>query len=160
MSAATKSGPLIHLAFIPALVALDLAIKAWARGGLRFGEPVEVLPFLNLTLGYNRGVAFGLLNDAGGPVVLLVTAAISLVFGVWFGREPRPLTRLGLAFVLGGALGNFFDRLSRGEVTDLLDLHLLGQHWPAFNLADTAITCGAVLLVIDILRARKEQLTQ
>lgn len=158
--APTKSGRLAHLAVIPALVALDLATKAWARAELRYGEPFEVLPFFNLTLGYNPGVAFGLLNDAGGLVVLLVTAAISLMFGVWFWREPRPLTRLGLTFVLGGALGNFFDRLSRGEVTDFLDLHLFGQHWPAFNLADTAITCGAVLLVIDMLRARKEQPTR
>lgn len=154
--APTTSGRLVHLAFIPGLVALDLATKAWARNELRYGEPIEVLPFFNLTLGYNRGVAFGLLNDAGGLVVLLVTAAISLLFGVWFWREPRPLTRLGLAFVLGGALGNFFDRLSRGEVTDFLDLHGWGQHWPAFNLADTAITCGAVLLVIDMLRDRRE----
>ncbi len=159
MSSPTITGRLTQLVFIPALVALDLVTKGWARTDLRYGEPVEVLPFLNLTLGYNRGVAFGLLNDAGSLVVLLVTAAISLMFGVWFWREPRALTRLGLAFVLGGALGNFFDRLSRGEVTDFLDLHVLEQHWPAFNLADTAITCGAVLLVIDMLRARKEPRT-
>ena len=156
MSPRTKSGRLAHLAFIPALVALDLATKAWARAELRYGEPVEVLPFFDLTLGYNRGVAFGLLNDAGGVVVLLVTAAISLMFGVWFWREPRSLTRLGLALVLGGALGNFFDRLSRAEVTDFVDLHVLGYHWPAFNLADMAITGGVVLLVIDMLQARKE----
>lgn len=156
MSAPTKPGRLAHLAFIPVIVALDLATKAWARTVLRYGEPVEVLPFFDLTLGYNRGVAFGLLNDAGGLVVLLVTAATSLMFGVWFWREPRPLTRLGLTLVLGGALGNFFDRLSRGEVTDFLDLHAWGHHWPAFNLADTAITCGAALLVIDMLLARKK----
>lgn len=156
MIAPAKSGRLAHLALIPVLVVLDLATKGWARSELRFGEPVQVLPFFDLTLGYNRGVAFGLLNDAGGLVVLLVTAAISLMFGLWFWREPRAMTRFGLALVLGGALGNFFDRLSRGEVTDFLDLHVLGHHWPAFNLADAAITCGAVVLVIDMLRARKE----
>lgn len=160
MSAAPKSGQLAQLAFIPTLVALDLAAKAWARSALSYGEPVKVLPFFDLTLGYNPGVAFGLLNDAGGLVVLLVTAAISLMFGVWFWREPRPVTRLGLAFVLGGALGNFFDRLSRGEVTDFLDFHVFGQHWPAFNLADTAITCGAAFLIFDMLRARREHRTQ
>lgn len=159
MSGPAISGRLAQLALIAALVALDLVTKGWARTELRYGEPVEVLPVFNLTLGYNRGVALGLLNEAGGLVVLIVTAAISLMFGVWFWREPRALTRLGLALVLGGALGNFFDRLSRGEVTDFLDLHVLGQHWPAFNLADTAITCGAVLLVIDMLRARKEPRT-
>ncbi|MGD9968639.1 MAG: signal peptidase II [Hyphomonadaceae bacterium] len=156
MIEAAKSGRLAHLAIIPAVIGLDLATKAWARSELRFGQPVEVLPFFDLTLGYNRGVAFGLLNGAGGLAVLLVTAAISLMFGVWFWREPRQLTRLGLTLVLGGALGNFFDRLSRGEVTDFLDLHVLGSHWPAFNLADAAITLGAIVLVIDMLRARKE----
>lgn len=156
MSEPTKSGRLVHLSFIPGIVAIDLATKALARSELRFGEPIEILPFLDLTLGFNRGVAFGLLNDAGSLVVLLVTAAISVMFGLWFWREPRGLTRLGLAFVLGGALGNFIDRLMRGEVTDFLDMHVLGYHWPAFNLADGAITCGAVLLVADMLRARKE----
>ena len=157
MSDPTTSGRLAQLALIPAVVALDLGAKAWARNGLRFGEPVEVLPFLDLTLGFNRGVAFGLLNAAGDLVVLLVAAAISLMFGLWFWREPRPLTRLGLALVLGGALGNFFDRLSRREVTDFLDVHVLGQHWPAFNLADTSITFGAVVLVVDMLHARKRE---
>jgi len=156
VSEPTKSRRLALLVLIPAIVAIDLATKAWARADLRYGEPLEILPFFDLTLGYNRGVAFGLLNDAGGVVVLLVTAAISLMFGLWFWREPRSLTRLGLALVLGGALGNFFDRLLRGEVTDFLDVHALGHHWPAFNLADTAITFGAVVLVIDMARARKE----
>lgn len=156
MSAPTRPRRLAYLALIPAIVALDLLTKVWARTDLRYGEPVEVLPFFDLTLGYNRGVAFGLLNYAGGIVVLLVTAAISLMFGVWFWREPRSLTQLGLAFVLGGALGNFIDRASRGEVTDFLDVHALGHHWPSFNLADAAITVGAVVLVIDMLRARKE----
>lgn len=150
------SNRLAHLALIPALVALDLGTKAWARTELRYGQPVEVLPFLDLTLSFNRGVAFGLLNDSGGLAVLLLTAAISVMFGVWFWREPHPLTRLGLTFILGGALGNFFDRLSRAEVTDFLDLHVFGSHWPAFNLADTAITCGGVLLIIDMLDAHKE----
>ena len=157
VSEPAKSGRLVHLALIPALIALDLAAKAWARSDLRLGEPVQVLPFFDLTLGYNRGVAFGLLNDAGGLAVLLVTAAISLMFGIWFWREPRPLTRLGLALVLGGALGNFFDRLWRGEVTDFLDVHAFGHHWPAFNVADSAIAGGAVLLVIDMMRARREE---
>lgn len=144
------------LALILSVIVLDLAAKQWARSALSLGEPVSVLPFFDLTLSFNRGVAFGLLNAAGGLVVLLVTAVISFAFGIWFWREPRSLTRLALASVLGGALGNFIDRLSRGEVTDFLDVHVLGFHWPAFNLADMAITGGAVLLVIDMLLARKE----
>ena len=129
MSEPSTAGRLAHLGLIPVIVALDLATKALARSELRFGEPVGVLPFLDLTLGFNRGVAFGLLNDTGGLLVLVVTAAISLMFGLWFWREPRAVTRLGLALVLGGALGNFFDRLSRGDVTDFLDLHVSGYHW-------------------------------
>ena len=143
------------LVLILGVIALDLATKAWARAELNIGQPISILPFFDLTLSFNRGVAFGVLNAAGGALVLLVTAAISSLFGLWFWREPRPLTRLGLALVLGGALGNFIDRLARGEVTDFLDVHVWGHHWPAFNLADTAITFGAVVLVIDMLRARK-----
>lgn len=146
---------LAHFGLVPGIAALDLITKAWARADLRYGESVEILPFFNLTLGFNRGVAFGLLNDAGDAVVLIVTAAISVMFGFWFWREPRALTRLGLAFVLGGAIGNFLDRLWRGEVTDFFDLHLFGTHWPAFNVADAAITCGVVLVVLDMLRGSK-----
>lgn len=141
---------------IPAVVGLDIATKAWARAALNLGEAIPVLPFFDLTLGFNRGVAFGLLNAAGGLVVMLVTAAISLMFSFWFWRERRPFSQLGLALVLGGALGNLLDRVARGEVTDFIDLHVLEYHWPAFNLADAAISFGAVVLLIDMLRARKE----
>ncbi|UPT63392.1 MAG: signal peptidase II [Hyphomonadaceae bacterium JAD_PAG50586_4] len=144
------------LPLVPAIVALDIATKAWARAALYPGEAIELLPFFDLTLSFNRGVAFGFLNAAGPVFVLLVTAAISAGFGVWFWREPRALTRLALALVLGGALGNFVDRLWRGAVTDFLDVHVAGLHWPAFNLADAAITCGALLLVVDMVRTRKE----
>jgi signal peptidase II len=146
----------IGLVLILGVMALDLATKGLARAQLRYGEPYEVLPFLDLTLGFNRGVAFGFLNAAAGQIVLLVTAAISLMFGLWFWLAPRQFTRLGLALVISGALGNFFDRLARGEVTDFLDVHVLGRHWPAFNLADTAITFGAIVLVVDMLHTREE----
>jgi signal peptidase II len=156
VSVANAPGRLAHAAFIPAVIALDLATKALARAELHVGDPVGVLPFLDLSLGFNRGVAFGLMNSAGGLPVLLVTAAIIVLFTVWFWREPRSLTRLGLALVLGGALGNFVDRAARAEVTDFLDLHAAGHHWPAFNLADMAITFGALALVTDMLRGGKD----
>ena len=144
------------LLLVPAIVALDIGTKAWARAVLYPGESLPLLPFFDLTLSFNRGVAFGFLNAAGPVLVLLLTAAISAGFVVWFWREPRALTRLALALVLGGALGNFVDRLWRGAVTDFLDVHVAGLHWPAFNLADAAITCGALLLVVDMVRTRKE----
>jgi signal peptidase II len=121
---------LAHFGLVPGIAALDLITKAWARADLRYGESVEILPFFNLTLGFNRGVAFGLLNDAGDAVVLIVTAAISVMFGFWFWREPRALTRLGLAFVLAGAIGNFLDRLWRGEVTDFFSCICSGRIGP------------------------------
>lgn len=148
---------LIYGACVPVVVALDHATKAWAREALDVGAPVSITPFFDLTLGFNSGVAFGFLDSAGGPLVLFLTIAISVVFANWFWREPRALTRLALAFVLGGALGNVLDRALHGAVTDFIDLHASGSHWPAFNLADAAISFGAVLLVVDMLRARKQE---
>ncbi len=149
-----KRLPLLTLILM--LVALDLTTKAWARNALEPGTSVEVFPFLDLTLSFNRGVAFGVFNSLGGMFVVLITAVITAGFSVWFWREPRAITRLALAFVIGGASANLADRLQRGAVTDFLDLHLFGLHWPAFNFADTAITCGVVLLLTDMLRTRKE----
>lgn len=148
---------LVYGALVPAVVALDHTTKVLARSALDVGEPVSLLPFFNLALSFNRGVAFGLLNSVDGPVVLILTVAISGMFALWLWREPRSQTRLALALILGGALGNVLDRAVRGEVTDFLDIHAAGWHWPAFNLADASITLGAGLLFIEMLRVRRQE---
>lgn len=135
--------------------ALDLATKQAALVWLAPVAPVPVTGFLNLVLVWNPGVSFGMLQGLGalGPW-LLTGFAVAICAGllVWLARDGRPATRLGIGLVLGGALGNIVDRLRFGAVLDFLDFHAIGYHWPAFNVADSAIVVGAGLLLLDGLR--------
>ena len=113
----------------------------------------ELTGFLNLVLVYNKGAAFSMLADAPGwqtPVLIIFALVASAVVGTLIVRNPQKgLLCLGLALILGGALGNLIDRLRFGQVVDFLDFHAMGWHWPAFNVADSAITVGAVVLIIE-----------
>jgi signal peptidase II len=132
-------------------IGLDAATKEAALMFLE-GRTVPVLPFLNLTLGFNRGVSFGLFSaegKAGWWALILMTLAVSVLVGWLWHRAKAPLDRLGYAAVLGGALGNLVDRLPDGAVTDFIDLHAAGWHFPTFNLADVAISGGVVLLLLS-----------
>ena len=136
------------------LLALDQATKLWAAGTLDYGMPVAVLPFFNLTLVHNPGAAFSFLADAGGwqrIFFVVLSGVVSAVLVAWLWRLPREARLLGvaLALVLGGAVGNLVDRVAYGYVIDFLDFHAGGWHWPAFNVADSAISCGVVLLLVD-----------
>ena len=136
------------------VLAVDQATKLWAAGTLDYGMPVTVLPFFNLTLVHNTGAAFSFLADAGGwqrIFFIVVSGVVSLVLVAWLWRLPRDARLLGiaLALVLGGAGGNLVDRVAYGYVIDFLDFHAAGWHWPAFNVADSAISCGVVLLLAD-----------
>lgn len=143
------------------VLALDQASKWAVLARLAPGRPVEVLPFFNLVLVWNRGVSFGLFAGLGAAAPWLL-AAVALAIGGflvwWFRREQGGLARFAIALVLGGALGNVLDRVRFGAVVDFLDFHLAGWHWPAFNLADTAVVCGAALLVLDSLLERAHML--
>jgi signal peptidase II len=138
---------------VAVLVALaDQAAKWWMAGLLlpRGGRAVELLPFLRLVEVWNRGMSFGLFNEAGASWAFVVVAAlVSAALLWWLSLPGRGLTALGIGLVLGGALGNVVDRLRFGAVFDFLDFHVAGWHWPAFNLADSAITVGVVLLLLD-----------
>lgn len=115
-------------------------------------ESAEVLPFLNLVLVLNRGISFGLFNreSAAGPYVFL---ALSLLIAgallLWLRRIDRPWPAGAVGLVVGGAIGNAVDRLRFGGVVDFLDFHAFGYHWPAFNLADSAIVIGVAFLLWD-----------
>ena len=114
-------------------------------------DPVSVLPFFNFTLTHNPGAAFSFLSNAGGWqrwLFIGLTIVISVILIHWLRNVPRGETRLSVALtlVLGGALGNLWDRLTLGAVIDFIDLHYHGWHWPTFNVADSAITIGAILL--------------
>jgi signal peptidase II len=129
-------------------VAADQATKAIVRDSVRSGERRELLGFLDLVHVQNDGVAFGALAGGGTVVAVIVAAALAGLLAYFALHAARPLVWLPTGLLLGGALGNIIDRARFGAVTDFLKL----PGWPAFNLADTAITVGVVLLVVVIER--------
>ncbi len=138
----------------------DQFTKAAALSALSPGNPVAVLPGVNLTLGFNTGASFGLLGGmmAGRPLLMVaLTGAVTLTFAVMAFRARHRLERMGLALIVGGALGNNVDRLRQGKVTDFLDLYWRDWHWPTFNLADVAITSGALCILIAALPFRQRR---
>jgi len=119
-----------------------------------------VTPFLNLVMVWNPGISFGLFGT-GTKIMSLILIGISLLastaFLIWMACTPRKIVALALALVTGGAIGNVIDRIRFGAVADFIDVHAGGWHWPAFNLADSCITIGAALMIIDSLILDKEK---
>lgn len=157
-------GPLRPFAFPPMswvwlvvsalVIVLDWQTKQLASQHLQLYRPEEIFSWLNITLAHNYGAAFSFLADAGGWqrwFFIGLASVISVVLLVWLVRLPRRewITALGLALILGGAIGNVADRIRLGYVVDFIDVHFGGWHYPAFNVADSAITCGVVLLLVD-----------
>ena len=138
------------------VIILDQITKAWAVADLQLYQRVEVTSFLNLTLAYNPGAAFSFLADAGGWqrwFFTALSAGVSVALVIWLSKLTRAerLLAIALGLVLGGAVGNLYDRIVLGQVVDFLDFHWQGSHFPAFNIADSAISIGAVLLVWETL---------
>lgn len=135
------------------VIVLDQLSKAWISSHFAYGESVAVLGVFDLVLAHNTGAAFSFLNDAGGIQRWLfsVIAIAASAWIVWL--LPRHRTQLlfcfGLGMILGGALGNLVDRIAYGYVVDFLSFHWNRHYFPAFNLADSAITCGAFALILD-----------
>jgi len=137
------------------IIGLDQWTKQLAVVYLIYAQPVEVLPVLNWTLLYNKGAAFSFLSDAGGWQRWLFTgisSVVSMIFIVWLVRLPKTqfLLRWSLMFVIAGALGNLIDRVMLGYVIDFISVHWDEHYFPAFNLADSSITLGALLMIADI----------
>jgi len=139
-----------------AIVVLDLATKAWITHTFQLGETLYVLPFFNLVLAHNTGAAFSFLAGAGGWqrwFFVVVTLIVSAVLVVMLRKSTgNRLLSTALALVLGGAAGNLWDRATMGYVVDFVQVHAAGYYFPAFNVADSAITIGVVLLLLDSLR--------
>ncbi|MBI5462900.1 MAG: lipoprotein signal peptidase [Gammaproteobacteria bacterium] len=143
------------------VVILDQASKQWAEAVLPQGQ-IELVSWFNFTLAYNRGAAFSFLADAGGWqrfFFLGIGLVAVVVITLWLRRLRADETQnaIGLALILGGAIGNLIDRALYGYVVDFVDWHYGDWHWPAFNLADAAILLGAVLVVLAGLRGGKER---
>ena len=141
------------------VIVLDQITKFVADAQLVYAEPLPVLPSFNLTLLYNRGAAFSFLSDASGWqrwFFVTVSLLASVVLIVWLRKlkSDQWLLALALSLILGGAIGNLIDRLWLGHVIDFIQLYYKSFYWPAFNIADSAITVGAVILVWDALFTR------
>lgn len=142
------------------VIVMDQLTKLWASSDLIYGRPVPLMPSLNLTLMHNTGAAFSFLNEAGGWqrwLFALIALVVSTVLILWLRRLTSAQRWLAgaLALVLGGAIGNLIDRLYLGYVIDFVDAYYDKWHWPAFNVADSAIFVGVVMLIIDSLRGEK-----
>jgi signal peptidase II len=153
-----KLAPWLGLA--AAIVAVDQLTKVTIERLFDYGDVHPVTGFFNLVLTYNKGAAFSFLAGASGWQREFLTGigiAASLVIVYLLARHgTQKLFSLALALILGGAVGNVIDRLAHGHVIDFLDFHWRGWHWPAFNVADSAIVCGAALLIVDeLLRVRR-----
>lgn len=144
------------LAAASLIVALDAAVKQTVMWLMPYGASVSITPFFNVVHVWNTGAAFSFLADAGGWQryafsILGIGVSIVLAWLLWRGVSSR-LEAAAYTLIVGGALGNVVDRIARGHVVDYLDLHWRGWHWPAFNLADIAITLGASFLILASFR--------
>lgn len=122
------------------------------KGEQVYYPSVVLTPFLNMVMVWNRGVSFGMLQSDQKLVsygLTLMALAVSAGFLIWLWREPKPWRAFAIGMIVGGALGNIWDRLRFGAVADFIDVHVAGYHWPAFNVADAAISIGVVLIVIE-----------
>jgi signal peptidase II len=144
------------------VVALDLLAKAAASHYLTLYQPVPVFPGFNLTLMHNSGAAFSFLDDASGWqrwffAAIAIVVSVGIVYWLKGLKSHQVWLAAALALVLGGALGNLWDRLTLGYVVDFIEVYYQQWRWPAFNIADSAISVGAVLLVIDSLWLERRQ---
>ncbi len=141
------------------VIVLDQLSKVWIVNHFAYGETYTVLGVFDLVLAHNTGAAFSFLNDAGG-IQRWLFSIIAVVASVWIIRLLRKhgtqlLFAFALSMILGGALGNLIDRLMYGYVVDFLSFHWNAHYFPAFNLADSSITCGAFLLILDSFKENK-----
>lgn len=155
-SGCSLSGTMRWFAIAATVLLLDQLTKLWIMTDFALGDSRYISGFFNLVRAHNEGAAFSFLSDAGGWQRWFFTGVatvISLVIVVWLVRLPKQkiIEGIALSLILGGALGNLYDRVTLGYVVDFLDFHWAGWHFAAFNVADMAISVGAGLIIIDTL---------
>lgn len=131
---------------------LDQITKRWLLETMEFSTRslIEITSFFNLVLVWNHGISFGILSGQRVPLLLIILAlAVIIVLFSWLARANDRFITIGVGLVIGGAAGNVIDRVRFGAVVDFLDFHLMGLHWPAFNVADSSIFIGVVVLCIQ-----------
>jgi len=153
------------------IVALDQLTKYIAEAELILHKSLAIFPSLNFTLMYNRGAAFSFLSDAGGWQRILfvsLSTGVSIFLFIWLKQitkdehqKHNQLIQIAIAFILGGAVGNLIDRALTGEVVDFIQVYYSSYYFPTFNIADSAITVGAALLILDMfLESRRKHTTE
>ncbi len=155
---------LVGLVAALVVLAADQASKFWVLDRLLLPARghIDVLPVLSLTMVWNRGITFGLLNNLGNserPILVVVALAIVIALGAWMRRAERARVSLALGAIAGGAIGNVLDRLRFGAVVDFIHAHAFGWSWYVFNIADAAIVCGVALLALDGFFAPSQRLS-
>lgn len=143
------------------ILLLDQASKHAIEAAFEYGETKVFTSFFNFTLAYNPGAAFSFLAGAGGWqrwFFAIIALVASVLLTVWIARTAaqKPREAFALAFILGGALGNLYDRIVLGHVVDFIVVHYQANYWPAFNLADSAITLGAAVLIWDMIFSKEK----
>ncbi|MET0108929.1 MAG: signal peptidase II [Candidatus Thiodiazotropha sp.] len=144
------------------VIVLDQATKQVAESALTLYESVRVLPFFDLTLLYNKGAAFSFLSDQGGWqrwffIVLAIGVTIVLIGWLWRLKRDEQWVAVALSLIIGGAIGNVIDRILFGQVIDFLHFHYQQHYFPAFNVADSAITVGVIIMLYDALVLAKRR---
>lgn len=149
-----KKSPLAWLWLTLFVLIVDQITKYWVADTFFYGESVNVLPFFNITYVHNLGAAFSFLAEQSGWqrwFFASIASIASIIFTVWLAKTPAADKKLclALALMLSGAVGNLIDRVLLGYVIDFLDFYIQDYHWPAFNIADSAIFVGAAIMIID-----------
>ncbi|MBW9264428.1 signal peptidase II [Candidatus Thiodiazotropha sp. LNASS1] len=144
------------------VIVLDQVSKQLAESALTLYESVRVLPFFDLTLLYNKGAAFSFLSDQGGWqrwffIVLAIGVTIVLIGWLWRLKRDEQWVAVALSLIIGGAIGNVIDRILFGQVIDFLHFHYQQHYFPAFNVADSAITIGVIIMLYDALVLAKRR---
>ncbi len=146
---------LFLLGLVIGIVLLDQVTKHYIVSLFSFVQKdITLTPFLNLTLTWNVGISFGMFNIPSSfvkYVLLILVIGITLTLVVWVVINKDAYQRLFLTFIIAGAIGNIIDRFYFGAVVDFIDVHVLGYHWPAFNIADAFISIGAILLFFNMI---------
>jgi signal peptidase II len=144
------------------ILILDFVTKRWVESELIYGQQISLTNFFNLVLAFNAGAAFSFLSDESGWQRWLFSGisicASVLIIYLLKKHFLEKLFCVSLSLILGGALGNLWDRISLGYVVDFLDFHYGGYHWPAFNVADSAICVGALLLILESFKHKEPKL--
>ncbi len=141
-----KKTPLV-LTIASIVLALDVITKKLILTNLKPHDVIDILPFLRIVLVKNTGAAFGLFSSLGNTFFLVITILAIVFIIVYISKLPKGLELYALSLILGGAIGNFIDRATLGEVTDFIDFFVGTWHWPAFNVADSALTVGITIFI-------------